>query len=618
MMSEITARFRRMTHKPHGSRTSQFALSPTLYSALVSLPRLPRRRVWLTSTLLVVSTVAIGHPVQGDELSGVARMQRCSPPSAPFVSLGAAPEVQGAIPLKAGMHRLWDLGVAWKDVNPAPGVFDWTTLDAEIAQVEQSGSTPLLVLGMTPSWAAADPSAGDARWGLGTASPPRETSYWRDYVSAVVDRYGSRIPAYQVWNEANLTTFWTGNPEQMAQLTKEAYDIIKSKQPQAIVVAPSIGLRLAARMRNFTRAFMGALASRGFPVDALAIHTYPAGDVGPADRVALVTAWQEVVVQSVGATSPVLDLPIYDTEVNYGLAGPGTRPGRAYSDAEAATLIRQTYADSLSLGIDATFWYLYTAAPFPVLGVQLWSGAPDALGAWASVSRAFAPGSPCTLTAPTSDRFAVDAQLLARPAVPRAGSAAVATGAGPAQTLPLQDGRVAAGEWNVSVRTVAGASGRKEVTWSATGFMPNAPAYVWAGEQFVSYSLADAQGAFTGNAPVANAEALQINGFAPSGEVRSVTMSLRDARRPYPKTRIVVDFANEKLTTKSRVTLSRWADGSASTDKAAIEVVGPTKRELRMRARVIRQLLRDAGFTGTITVKVTTRNADRSSVRFTA
>ena len=574
-----------------------------------------RGQVLLIVGALVVSLM--GAPGAGaNEVSGVARMQACTPPSAAFVSLGAAPEVQGAIPLTAGMHRLWDLGVAWKDVNPAPGVFDWKTLDAEVAQVEESGSKPLLVLGMTPGWAAADPSAGDPRWGLGTASPPRETSYWRDYVAAVVDRYGARIPAYQIWNEANLTTFWSGNPEQMAQLTKEAYDIIKAKQPGAIVVAPSIGLRLAARMRNFTRAFVGALSTRGLPADALAIHTYPAGTGGPADRVALVTDWQNVVVESVGATSPVLDLPVWDTEVNYGLAGPGTRPGRAYTDAEASALIRQTYADSLSLGIDATFWYLYTAAPFPVLGAQLWSGAPDALQAWASVARAFAPGSPCALTAPTSDRFAIDAQLAFRSTAVDPGTAAVSIGQASGQKLDVKDGRVAGADWSISLQPTA--SGAKEATTiTASGLMPQSPAYVWDGDRFVAYLLADTSGSASGVIQSSEAQSVQLNGFAPAGEVRSVTVSLAPPRQQYPKKAVAVKFSGDTLMPKSQRQLARLAEGSAATDSAVIRVVAPTKNEARSRARTIQGFLTDSGFAGEISMVTRVRASDRAAVRFT-
>jgi hypothetical protein len=50
-------------------------------------------------------------------------MHACAPATSNCVSLEVAPDVTGAIPTRAGMHRLWDLGVTWKDINPTAGSF---------------------------------------------------------------------------------------------------------------------------------------------------------------------------------------------------------------------------------------------------------------------------------------------------------------------------------------------------------------------------------------------------------------------------------------------------------------------------------------------------------------
>ncbi len=325
-------------------------------------------------------------------LTGVDRMQHCTPTGREFVSLEAAPELSGRLPVSAGALRLWDMKVAWRDVNPSPGVFDWSVLDERLYQAEVSGAAVLLVLGLTPQWAAADPNAGDPRWGAGSASPPRDSADWERYVAAVVDRYGSRIAAYEVWNEANLPTFWTGTPDQMASMTATAYRVIKSRQPNATVLTPSVTTRLRAPMKRFMTAFLTSMKAQNYPFDGFAIHTYPAGNLGPEQRVLDVTNWQSVVVATVGPTDPVLDRLIWDTEVNYGLAGPSPTPGTSYTDALGAQLLAQTYVDSQRLGIDATFWYMYTAAPFSLLGVQFWSGTPDTLSAWNEARSRFAAG----------------------------------------------------------------------------------------------------------------------------------------------------------------------------------------------------------------------------------
>lgn len=344
-----------------------------------------------------VTTRSKGMLDPGQIAAGLNRMRQCTPTTRAFVSLEVAPEVKGRPKARAGMHRLWDLKVTWRDVNPERGRFDWTVLDQRIAEVEAAGAEPLLVLGMTPQWAAVDPNAGDPRWGTGSASPPRDPEDWRAYVNAVVDRYGSRIAAYEVWNEASLRTFWTGTANDMASLTAIAYQAIKAKQPTATVLAASVTTRLRRPMELFMNQYLDSLGGYGYPFDGFAIHTYPAGNVGPDARFDDITNWQQVVVERVGPDSPVLDKMVWDTEVNYGLAGPGPRPATAFSDEQGAELITRTYADSRRLGIDATFWYMYTATPFSLLGVQLWSGTPTTLDAWSAMRKRFAAGAdPCS------------------------------------------------------------------------------------------------------------------------------------------------------------------------------------------------------------------------------
>ena len=79
-------------------------------------------------------------------------------------------------------------------------------------------------------------------------------------------------------------------------------------------------------------------------------------------------------MDALGPDSPALSIGIYDTEVNYGLKGPGIRPGVDWSTGYGNELMDFTYADSRLLGITATFWYQYTASDYSLLGVQ-WSDA---------------------------------------------------------------------------------------------------------------------------------------------------------------------------------------------------------------------------------------------------
>ena len=327
------------------------------------------------------------------KIQGLTTLQSAAPSANEF-SLSVAPQVgwdaglESLRPPPAAMYRMWDWKVAWRDVNPQQGVFDWSILDRRIALVESWGGKPFLVLGLTPQWAAQNPGAGDPRWGAGSASPPTNIAYWNDYVRAVAGRYGGRIAGYELWNEANLTTFWQGSASELFAMAQSAYDIIKTSNPNAVVAAPSITTRLRGSAARFTSAFAGEVANSGsIPFDTWTIHSYPNGDAGgdfdtgqnfpriaATQRADDIISWQNALVDALGGDSPALSIGIYDTEVNYGLKGPGIRRGVEWSSEDGNKLMDYTYADSRLLGITATFWYEYTAKDYPLLGVQ-WSNA---------------------------------------------------------------------------------------------------------------------------------------------------------------------------------------------------------------------------------------------------
>ncbi|MFN8168723.1 MAG: hypothetical protein U0S36_08055 [Candidatus Nanopelagicales bacterium] len=94
---------------------------------------------------------------------------------------------------------------------------------------------------------------------------------------AVATALKGRATSYQVWSEANLRTRWHGTPEQLAQLTRSARDVIAQVDPSAPVVAASTTVRLGDLDRWY-RPFLAALRAQGWPVDAFSAHFYPPGD----------------------------------------------------------------------------------------------------------------------------------------------------------------------------------------------------------------------------------------------------------------------------------------------------------------------------------------------------
>lgn len=262
-----------------------------------------------------------------------------------------------------GVMRLWD-EFTWAVTEPQQDVFNWTRIDRAVAEAQRVGARVLLVLAGTPGWAAASPGADAV---VTASSPPRDMADYEDYVRRVVQRYSGRIWGYQVWNEANLSTYWRGTAEQMADLTARVHTIVKGIDPAAQVMAASTTIRLVAAFGAFYPDYLAGLRARGWPIDLFSVHSYPPSTGGSAERDAGLALLRVVMRQQ---QAP--DLPVWETEINFGLAGPGpTFPDQDFTPAEQQRIVVRAYLDSLRNALASTVWYRWQAEDLDLLGVQM-------------------------------------------------------------------------------------------------------------------------------------------------------------------------------------------------------------------------------------------------------
>jgi hypothetical protein len=288
--------------------------------------------------------------------------------------------------VRFGSLRLWDAGVTWQDVESAPGVYDWRRLDSLVAAAQAHHVQVTLVLAMTPSFYAA----------RATDMPAHLDDYAR-YVHAVMSRYRSfdgrrGIAAYQVWNEANISAFWTGTPQQLARLTAVVARVRHQVDPRAEVIAPSFAVRLPYQRRwltSYERQRVGGRQVWRY-VDANAISIYPQARYGgrtggPEDAMALVGR----VRHRLADAGVPRHQPLWATEVNYGVAGggPGVTPTTPISQRRQVANVLRTYLLGAAHRLSRVFWYRYdwnTVAGGGTLGNTLLT----VPGEWDRVTRA--------------------------------------------------------------------------------------------------------------------------------------------------------------------------------------------------------------------------------------
>ncbi len=264
------------------------------------------------------------------------------------------------LPPAAGAIRLWDSGVTWRQLEPEQGQINWALMDSAVSQAEKTGAADIQwVHGSPPQWAALDPEA-PGLYGPGTSSAPDKEAYL-DFLRQVAERYQGRITSYQVWNEANIKIFYRGKPDYLAELTLEAKEVLDEVDPEALLVGASTTVRSAGPVKPWYGKYSAALAERGWPVDAMAVHLYPLADQGAetrADYARLMKGW----LAERGWTGPV-----WDTEISFGDRRDFAKEKVVVPQDVAVGWVARTYIDSLALGIGRVYWYGWN---IPVLGID--------------------------------------------------------------------------------------------------------------------------------------------------------------------------------------------------------------------------------------------------------
>jgi hypothetical protein len=260
--------------------------------------------------------------------------------------------------LHIGSVRLWDAGVTWNQLETSPGVFTWAQLDSLVRAAQRHHARVTLVLGMTPSF-----------YGPSATLPPTSLSRYADYARTVMARYrsfsGSRgIDAYQVWNEGNVSTFWTGTPSQLGQLTQILDHVRDQVDPAATIVAPSFAVRLRSQlewMSQYESQHVGRIPVwRYFDVNAPSLYpkaVYGTRIGGPEDGMRLLTR----VRHRLARAGVPAGLPIWASEINYGVrSGPdGPQAATPISNKRQVANVIRTYLLGAARGLARVFWYRY-------------------------------------------------------------------------------------------------------------------------------------------------------------------------------------------------------------------------------------------------------------------
>jgi xylan 1,4-beta-xylosidase len=187
-----------------------------------------------------------------------------------------------------------DLGV-YRNVDGVPRL-DFSGVDRVYDTVMELGMRPVVELSFMPRDLARDPDRTVFAY-RGCISPPSDWDRWGELVSALtahlVERYGQAEVCdhwpFEVWNEANLSVFWSGTPDEFWRLYEVSARAVKAVDSGIQVGGPA----------SAAVGWIDDQLATAAPLDFLSTHTYgsPPLDLRPlaaaAGRSDLPLLWTE-------------------------------------------------------------------------------------------------------------------------------------------------------------------------------------------------------------------------------------------------------------------------------------------------------------------------------------
>jgi hypothetical protein len=218
-----------------------------------------RLRLWLSAfaLLAVLGPSLAGAYTLGDKFGLNINT------GSPSVSYAAALAAQA----RFGWARIF---VSWLATEPSQNTFDYSVLDPSVSAALANGLQVVLVIDTIPLWANGAPSNCT---GSACAIPPTSTTFFRDFVTNLVNHYAGQVTYFEVWNEPDFNGTWNGAYSQyISDILINGARAVHAANPSAKVVGPTT----YSTFSKFQQAANAACGrSDGGNIDVLSIHYYP-------------------------------------------------------------------------------------------------------------------------------------------------------------------------------------------------------------------------------------------------------------------------------------------------------------------------------------------------------
>jgi polysaccharide biosynthesis protein PslG len=326
-------------------------------------------------------------------------------PGSVFFGMHINRAVPGEFPyptIPFGSYRTLDSNLLWSDIETSPGNYDFSRLNTRLSYA--TGVDVVYTIYNTPAFYSSSPNDTNcASYGnngaLGGCDPPNDVNpdgsgadqHLINFLTALAKDAAAQpnpIKYYEIWNEVNITTEWTGTDAQLVRMAQDMRNTILAVNPNAQFLSPSfadlayIGAGAAAKMATYLgTSANGTTGSAQADIINFHGYVYTNGNATPqAENEVLIVQNILAALTNAGDTTD-LAKPLWDTEFSYGPNGLGDPDLNAAFIAshlliQAGQGVARTYYFDWDISEQEALWSNTLSSTGPCLGV----GVPNNVG----------------------------------------------------------------------------------------------------------------------------------------------------------------------------------------------------------------------------------------------
>jgi GH35 family endo-1,4-beta-xylanase len=225
---------------------------------------------------------------------------------------------------------------SWNKLEPQKGNWNFSKYDAFLNKANEEGIKVLAILNYDANWLHKGKDQS-RRIDL------EELPHFLNYVEVVGKRYGTKVSAFEIWNEPNTKRFWTGSNLGFFELSNQSLNKLKEVAPNTPVAIGSLFYHPILSAKSYLKKMINNVDVN--KASAISLHPY---SINISKLNKRITKAKELI------SSNGHNIPIWITEIGFPTGG--LYPSKINLD-EQANIVSKSLIYLTKAGSEIIYWY---------------------------------------------------------------------------------------------------------------------------------------------------------------------------------------------------------------------------------------------------------------------